>query len=366
MVNRREFIASTANLLLARRASTGSQLLVVTLAQLALMRDMATRTHPILLNLADEALKAGPWSVTFHRPVGIATKAGPNDYFSEGPYWWPNPRNPNGPYIRKDGERNPSRFVANHDDLGRMSEAVLALGMGAYLFGKNACALRAADILSVWFLEPKTRMNANLEYGQAIPGVSKGRGIGLIDLNSLIYAVQGIFLLEAAGGFDASVARSVRQWFADFLHWMTPSAKGLDEKKAGNNHATWWTAKAAAFAIFTGDSSALQMAWDDYRGYLVPSQIRPNGICPREEARTNSLSYSCFNLDAFAVICRLAQIRRRRSVAFQNLSRHRCRDRLSLLDPLRSPSRYLAQAADQPLQPERHCLPRFGRSGSII
>ncbi|MGA8597317.1 MAG: alginate lyase family protein [Bryobacteraceae bacterium] len=83
--------------------------------------------------------------------------------------------------------------------------------------------------------------------------------------------------------------------------------KERDEKKAGN-HATWWTAKAAAFAMFTGDSSALRMAWDDYRAYLVPAEIRPDGSCPREEARTNSLSYSCFNLDAFAVICRLAQM----------------------------------------------------------
>lgn len=40
---------------------------------------------------------------------------------------------------------------------------------------------------------------------------------------------------------------------------------------------------------------------------LVPGEIQPDGSCPRELARTNSLGYSTFNLDAFAILCRLAQ-----------------------------------------------------------
>lgn len=52
---------------------------------------------------AAEALKAGPWSVTNHRPENVT--AGPNDYYSEGPYWWPDPKHPKGPYIRKGCDR---------------------------------------------------------------------------------------------------------------------------------------------------------------------------------------------------------------------------------------------------------------------
>jgi hypothetical protein len=51
----------------------------------------------------------------------------------------------------------------------------------------------------------------------------------------------------------------------------------------------------------------MQMAWEHSRTYLVPTEIRPDGSCPREEARTNSLAYSSMNLDAFATLCRLAQ-----------------------------------------------------------
>ena len=75
---------------------------------------------------ADRALKLGPWSVTTHRPKDVPG-IGIHDFFSEGPYWWPNPTNPGGPYVRRDGERYPGRFTANDDDMGFMSDAVFAL-----------------------------------------------------------------------------------------------------------------------------------------------------------------------------------------------------------------------------------------------
>ncbi|MCU1235643.1 MAG: hypothetical protein JWP63_3610 [Candidatus Solibacter sp.] len=265
----------------------------------------ATIPEAIRRNAAD-ALKSGPWTVTSKRPDNVT--AGPNDYYSEGPYWWPDPKNPTGPYIRKDGQRNPDRFQANRRDLGDMCGAVLALGMGAFLLGDKACGEHAGRILSTWFIDPKMRMNPNLEYGQAVRGINTGRGTGLIDTVSLIHAAQGIWLLDRAGMLSPAVGAAVRAWYADFLKWMTTSKKGLDEKKSGNNHATWWTAQVAAYASLTRNPAAQAMAWEHYRTVLVPGEIQPNGSCPREEERTNSLSYSAMNLDAFSVICRIAEV----------------------------------------------------------
>jgi hypothetical protein len=64
----------------------------------------------------------------------------------------------------------------------------------------------------------------------------------------------------------------------------------------------------AAYATLTGDRETLNMAWEHYRNVLVPGEIQPDGSCPREEARTNSLSYSAMNLDAFSVVCRIAGV----------------------------------------------------------
>lgn len=301
MLSRRRFCLTASAAAIESARAAGKSLLLIRADQAPRMKAQLSSSAGIIQELAEAALKTGPWSVTTTRPRDVDAK--PNDYYSEGPYWWPDPKNPGGPYIRKDGERNPARFVANRNDLGAMCSATLALGMGAYLSKDKRCGDHGSRILSTWFVDPKTRMNPNLEYGQAVRGHNTGRGIGVIDTVSLIHCAQGILLLELTG-YDAG---PVRRWFADYLKWMTTSKKGLDEKKAENNHGTWWTAQAAAFATLTGDEANLQMAWKQYRDVLVPTQIEADGSCPREEERTNSLSYSAMNLDGFAVICRIAQ-----------------------------------------------------------
>lgn len=307
-LDRRSFVFTLGALALgAERADR--PLLMAKRGDLGRIREAVSKDKPELLQaLVKKALGAGPWSVTDHRPEGLETEAGPHDYFSEGPYWWPNPKNPKGPYIRRDGERNPDRFTANHADLSNLCDAVLSLGIGASILGRDDCVAHASEILSVWFIDPATRMNPNLEFGQAIRGITPGRSIGIIDTTALIYAAQGILLLEQTPKFDAKLARGLRQWYAEYLKWLTTSKKGLEEAKSGNNHATWWTVQTAAYAFFTGNQKARAAAWDHYRKYLVPTEIQPDGSCPREENRTLSLSYSSMNLDAFAIICWLAQM----------------------------------------------------------
>ncbi len=311
-LTRRQFcLAASARLAHRASAAAGTPCILLSSGQVgrvreALGRDAALRTTAgIIRQNADAALAAGPWSVTYHRPDFI--KAAPNDYYSEGPYWWPDPKNPKGPYIRKDGERNPDRYLNNRNDLGSMCTAVLALGMGG-LLGDQRYGVHASEILKVWFVDPKTRMNPNLEFGQAVRGINSGRGTGIIDTVSMIHTAQGVMLLEQAGMLDAKLADGVRRWFADYMKWMNTSQKGLDEKRSGNNHATWWTAQVAAYATLVDDSSLKSMAWDHYRGYLVPTEVEADGSCPREEERTQSLSYSAMNLDAFAVVCRIADV----------------------------------------------------------
>ena len=293
-----------AVLLLA--AAPAEPALMIPAADLPAMKT-AARQNPLVRKLADQALRSGPWSVTYHRPSTHALD--PHDYFSEGPYWWPDPKNPGGPYIRRDGERNPDRFEANRRDLGAMANAVLALGMCGYFLDDTRCVEHGSKLLKTWFVDEKTRMNANLEHGQAVRGHNDGRGIGIIDTVSLIYAVQGASLLERTGRLDGDVAQAVRKWFADYLKWMTTSKKGRDEERAENNHGAWWTAQVAAFASYIGDEPAMKRAWNRYRTVLVPTHFQADGSAPREEARTRSLSYSTFNLDAFAVICRVAEAR---------------------------------------------------------
>ncbi len=280
---------------------------ILTLEEIAQLKQQLRPGTPLETNLrrgAEAALKQGPWTVTAHRPSRVNLPA--NEYYSEAPYFWPDPAHP-GKMLRKDGERYPDRFDANHRDMGVMSTAVLALGAGAWFFDDERYARKAAEDIAVWFEDPKTRMNPELDHAQAVVGQNEGRPTGIIDTASLIRCAQGMALLEASGKWDATHVTAAKQWMADYLQWLLTSKNGKAEARSGNNHATWWTAQVAALATYTGNEAAKQQAWAWLKSDLI-RQIEPNGACPREEARTTSLHYSCFDLDAFATLCRLGTV----------------------------------------------------------
>src|ERR1035437_2018508 len=102
--SRRRFCGSASAFLALPAFAAGDERgILVTAAQAAKLRSGAA--PDAVRRNAGAALKAGPSTVTSQRPDNVS--ADPNDYYSEGPYWWPDPKNPKGPYIRKDGERNP-------------------------------------------------------------------------------------------------------------------------------------------------------------------------------------------------------------------------------------------------------------------
>ena len=255
---------------------------------------------------AERRMKEGPWSVTTERP--LRPDLDPHDYYSEAPYWWPDMENPSGPFVLREGHTNPGRFIENQAALISMSDGVFALGLAAYMFDEPRYAQRAARLVQTWFLNPRTRMNPNLEHAEAVPGIDTGRSAGIIEGRAFIRALQGIEFLEGSDYWEEKDAAAVRRWFADYLHWLTQSHNGLEEKDRGTYHASWWTAQVAAIASFLGDQAVMKMAFAHYQDRVLPAEIRPNGSAPREEMRGQSLTLSVLNAQALAITCRIAEV----------------------------------------------------------
>ena len=256
-----------------------------------------------ILTAADRYLKDEPITVTASSSPRSA--GGKHDYFSEGDYWWPDPKNPNGPYIQRDGMSDPDNFNAHRLALIRLSVQVPALAAAWALTRKKDYAEHAAKYLRAWFLDPATLMNPNLQYAQAIHGITTGRGTGIIDTLHLVEVVRAIPFVEQAKVFSGNDESGLRKWFADYVDWMTTSKNGQQERDAKNNHATCWLAQAAEFAAFTGKTDITDFCRKRLKEVMVPGQIAADGSFPLELARTKPYGYCIFNLDAMATVCQI-------------------------------------------------------------
>jgi len=166
------------------------------------------------LKVANAALKLNPVTITAFRAK--LSDGGPNDFYSNGDYWWPDPTKPDGlPYVQRDGETNPDNFTQHRLAIRDLRDAVAALAAGYKIAGDARYAHKAAELLRVFFLDEETRMNPNLQYAQAVPGRSPGRGIGIIDTLHLIEVPRAIEAMEKSKAFTPEVTSGLKQWFAD-------------------------------------------------------------------------------------------------------------------------------------------------------
>jgi hypothetical protein len=264
--------------------------------------DLAAIERSRVLAAAMRALEDAPVTVTASRCVRSA--GGPHDFYSEGDYWWPDPKNPDGPYVRRDGLSNPDNFVEHRRALMRLSIDVAALGAAWKLTGEERYAAHAARHLRAWFLEEATRMNPDLRYAQAIHGVTTGRGVGIIDTLHLVEVALAVEALEGSKALSATERDRVRKWFAEYLQWMTTDRNGIEEREATNNHGTCWALQAAAFARLTGNGEVTSFCRTRFKTVLV-QQIAPDGSFPREMERTKPYGYSLFNLEAMTGLCQI-------------------------------------------------------------
>jgi len=259
-----------------------------------------------LLAAANQALKTKAPSVMDKRRV--APSGDKHDFVSQAPYFWRDTNAPGEKYVRRDGERNPE---ANRDsDAGhfeRLCADVHTLGLAYYFTGDEQYAAKAAEFLRVWFLDAATRMNANLNFGQGIPGETEGRPSGLISARGLVDVVDGIGLLAGSKSWSATDQEGMVQWCEQYLNWLTTSKIGMGEGRASNNHGSYYDTQVAALALFTGQTNLAHSVLVAARKKRIGTQIEPDGRQPRELARTLSFDYSVFNLRALITLAVIGQ-----------------------------------------------------------
>lgn len=250
-----------------------------------------------LMNRADRMLDVQPYSVMQKKEAPASGDI--HDYMSLARYFWPDPESPDGlPYINRDGVSNPELQEYDRDRLGAMADLVSTMSLAWFFTGDEKYAAKAAQQLRVWFLDPATRMNPQMEYAQVAKGHNgnKGRSYGLIDSYSFVDMLDGVALLEASPSFPEADSKALKQWFKEYLKWFLESPQGVEESKAANNHSIAYDVQAVAYAIYAGETQTARQLVATFPRRRIFAQVAPDGSQPEELWRTLAFGYSQYNL----------------------------------------------------------------------
>ncbi len=114
--------------------------------------DLTVVDRARILKAANAYLKLARATITAASSARSA--GGRHDFFSEGDYWWPDPKDAKAPYIQRDGMTNPDNFVAHRKAMIRLSVEVPALVAAWRVTKDKKYAEHAALHLRAWFVDP--------------------------------------------------------------------------------------------------------------------------------------------------------------------------------------------------------------------
>ena len=341
---RRDFCKAGAALVLATVAEGPLSLLKGARRESPGTFDIVAIERARVVVAAQRYLKEPPITIT--ASASERSPGGKHDYYSEADYFWPDPNNPHGAYIQRDGMSNPSNFLDHRRSLLRLSVQAPALAAAWRITGENTCAQHAARHLRAWFINESTRMAPNLRYAQAIRGSTTGTRYGIIDTLHLVEVVRAAQTVAESKALSASELDEIEIWFADYLQWMTTNTAGIEEMESSNNHATCWVTQVAAFANFTGNRQLADYARRRFQSVLLPNQMASDGSFPLEMSRTKPYGYSLFNLEAMAAICQIL------STPQDNLWTFRLTDGRGIGKAVAFMEPYIRNKKSWPLQPD--------------
>ena len=255
---------------------------------------------------AREALETEPHSVIEKKQ--IPPSGDKHDWYTQAGYWWQDPANPNGPYIRHDGVRNPEKDdFTDESNFNHTVRAAETLALAYYLTGNEPYAAHAARLLRTWFLAPATAMNPNLNYAQFVPNKNNGRPAGIVSARQMPEAIDAVGLLAGSTNWSTADDDGMKRWFTRYYTWLTQSEAGKVQAGRPNNHGSWCRAQVAIIALFLGKTEDARKTLIYVRDIRIPEQIDAEGLQKYEMARTKSFSYSALNLRTLTTLATVAQ-----------------------------------------------------------
>jgi hypothetical protein len=253
--------------------------------------------YRILIKKAEKALSFKVNPVT-HK-TRIPPSKNKHDYLSYAPYKWADTTKLNGlPWVTRDGEINP--ISQGYDtDFKRTSEffkVIETLSWAFYFSDDNRYANKAIKLIRIWYINGATKVNPNINFGQAVPGAAEGRKAGIQEWLNQYHVITALQIFEDANRLSNDLKCEIKNWFYQYLNWLLTNEMAIKAGKTGQNHANHYNHQVIGLLIYLNKIKEAKRIIENAKYNRIAQQILPDGRQPKEMGRTRSVHYASLNL----------------------------------------------------------------------
>ena len=244
---------------------------------------------------ANNILNKKPISIT-EKTISISGDI--HNFESISTYFWPNPEDPQGPYICKDGIVNPETKLYDEIRLSEFCKRLKFLSIAYYLTRDECYYNSFIKQIKVWYLNKDTKMNPNFEYAQIIPRINNNHGQphGIISAYVMNDAIEAIRLINSVKTIEKNTLKEIVLWFHQFLNWLNNSNMAQKEALQNNNHGIAIDVLKLNIALFVNDYKTANKITTSFYSTRLKKQIDYQGRQISELKRTKAFMYSIYNL----------------------------------------------------------------------
>lgn len=221
-----------------RIRNSGGFFLSLSSCEMALIVDILDKAEKLLSSRI-------PSIVDFPAP---RSKGSIHDFYSESIYWHPDPKVAGGlPYVRKEGSVNRNCFLDHRRLLGALKMNTSVLYKAYSSTGDRRYLDKLEMILDSFFIDEESRINPNLRYAEAVPGVCDGRDIGIVEFLKLLDIPAMVSGLSEKGVMRKHIVEGVSRWFREYCSWLSTNCR-FPEDSASSYSSSYYL----QLAVFSG------------------------------------------------------------------------------------------------------------------
>jgi hypothetical protein len=122
-----------------------------------------------------------------------------------------------------------------------------------------------------------------------------------------VLLVDAVAMLDGSPAWPAADREAFHAWMNEFLDWLLTSKNGRAAAATTNNHGEWYDAQVCGLAAYLGRDDVVRRITAEEGPKRIKDQIRPDGSLPEELARTRSLHYSLFAIEAWMQVAKVSR-----------------------------------------------------------